>query len=279
MKSFKQVTNISGWLVFAIAATVYFFSAESTGSLWDCGEFILGAYKMEVVHPPGAPLFMIVGRMFIWVAELLSDTVAHPENIAFAVNVMSGVSTALGAMFLTWITIILGKNALVGRTGKPDSAQILALAGAGIAAGLAMTFATSVWFSAVEGEVYAMSTFFTCLTLWSMMKWYNLPDEPKNDRWLVFVVYVVALSIGVHLLSLLTFPALALFYYFKKYKNHTFMGMAAAAGVGVVTIVAMQSLVITGLAKLWRQMELFTVNGLGLPFQSGFVPTDRKSVV
>ncbi len=153
MKSFKQVTNISGWLVFAIAATVYFFSAESTGSLWDCGEFILGAYKMEVVHPPGAPLFMIVGRMFIWVAEMLSDTVAHPENIAFAVNVMSGVSTALGAMFLTWITIILGKLALVGRTQKPDASQALALAGAGIAAGLAMTFATSVWFSAVEGEV------------------------------------------------------------------------------------------------------------------------------
>ncbi|TAK37804.1 MAG: DUF2723 domain-containing protein, partial [Saprospiraceae bacterium] len=264
---------ISGWLVFAIAATVYFFSAESTGSLWDCGEFILGAYKMEVVHPPGAPLFMIVGRMFIWVAEMLTDTVAHPENISFAVNVMSGVCTAFGAMFLCWVTIILGKNALVGRTGKPDAAQKLALAGAGIAAGLAMTFATSVWFSAVEGEVYAMSTFFTCFTLWAMMKWYNLPDEPKNDRWLVFVVYLAALSIGVHLLSLLTFPALALFYYFKKYKNHSFLGMVAAAGVGVVAIVAMQSLVITGLAKLWRQMELFTVNGLGLPFHSGFVPT------
>ncbi|MFQ5446810.1 MAG: DUF2723 domain-containing protein [Saprospiraceae bacterium] len=273
MKSFKQVTNISGWLVFAMAAVVYFFSAESTGSLWDCGEFILGAYKMEVVHPPGAPLFMIVARMFIWVAEIMTDTVAHPENIAFAVNVMSGVCTAFGAMFLSWVTIILGKHALVGREGKPDSAQTLALAGAGIVAGLAMTFATSVWFSAVEGEVYAMSTFFTCLTLWAMIKWYNLPDQPKNDRWLVFVVFAAALSIGVHLLSLLTFPALALFYYFKKYKKHTFRGMVVASGIGIIAILAMQSLVITGIAKLWRQMELFTVNELGLPFHSGFVPT------
>ncbi len=273
MNSFKSVTNITGWLVFAIAAVVYYLSAEPTGSLWDCGEFILGAYKMEVVHPPGAPLFMIVGRIFIWFAQIFSDTQAHPENIAFAVNFMSGISTAFGAMFLAWVTIILGKMALVGRDGPTSPGENLALAGAGLVAGLAMTFTTSVWFSAVEGEVYAMSTFFTCLTMWTMIKWYHLPDEPTHDRWLVFTVYAAALSIGVHLLSLLTFPALALFYYFKKYKNHTLLGMAVAAGIGVAIIVGIQSLIITGIAQLWEGMELFTVNSLGLPFHSGLIPT------
>ena len=267
------MTNLTGWLVFALAAIVYMLSAESTGSLWDCGEFILGAYKMEVVHPPGAPLFMIVGRMFISVAELLTDTVAHPENIAYAVNLMSGLCTAFGAMMVCWVAMILGKMTLVGREGDTDSSQNLALAGAGLATGLAMTFASSIWFSAVEGEVYAMSTFFTCLTLWSMIKWYNLPDTPSNDRWLVFTVYAAALSIGVHLLSLLTFPALALFYYFKKYKEHTFMGMTAAVIAGGIAIVAIQKLVITGIAELWKTMEILTVNSFGLPFHSGLVPT------
>jgi hypothetical protein len=273
MNSFKSITNIAGWLVFAIAATVYYLTAEPTGSLWDCGEFILGAYKMEVVHPPGAPLFMIVARVFIWFAELFSDTKAHPENIAFAVNIMSGVCTAFGAMFVAWITIILGKLALVRREGTPDTGQTFALAGAGLTAGLSMTFASSVWFSAVEGEVYAMSTFFTALTMWSMMKWYHLPNEIRHDRWLVFTVYASALSIGVHLLSLLTFPALALFYYFKKYKKHTIWGMLASAGLGVVAILAIQVLIVTGIAKLWKAMELMMVNGLGMPFHSGLVPT------
>ena len=273
MNSFKSVTNITGWLVFVSAAIVYMLSAESTGSLWDCGEFILGAYKMEVVHPPGAPLFMIVGRMFIWVADLFTDIKAHPENIAYSVNLMSGISTAFGAMMIAWVTIILGKMAMVGRGGTTDSSQNLALAGAGLATGMAMTFCSSIWFSAVEGEVYAMSTFFTCLTLWSMIKWYNLPDTPSNDRWLVFTVYAAALSIGVHLLSLLTFPALALFYYFKKFKNHTFMGMVAAVIASGIAIVAIQKLVITGIAELWKTMEIFAVNTFGLPFHSGLVPT------
>lgn len=273
MKSFNSITTISGLLVFVTAAVVYILSAESTGSLWDCGEFILGAYKMQVVHPPGAPLFMLVGRMFITVAELVSDTKAHPEYIAYAVNVMSGIFTALGAMLVCWVTMILGKLSLVGRDGATTSGQNIALAGAGIVAGLAMTFSTSIWFSAVEGEVYAMSTFFTCLTLWSMVKWYHLPDEPANDRWLVFVVFAAALSIGVHLLSLLTFPALAILYYLKKYKNPTTMGILLASVVGMVLIVAIQSLVITGIAQMWRQMELIMVNEFGLPFHSGFVPT------
>ncbi|GIV32377.1 MAG: membrane protein [Saprospiraceae bacterium] len=272
MRSFKSLSTITGLLVFAIAATVYVLSAESTGSLWDCGEFILGAYKLEVVHPPGAPLFMLVGRMFITVAELISDTKAHPEYIAYAVNVMSGICTALAAMLLCWVTIMLGKLALVGREESPTTAQAIAIAGAGLIAGLAMTFSTSVWFSAVEGEVYAMSTFFTCLTLWGMVKWYTLPDTPTHDRWLVFVIFSAALSIGVHLLSLLTFPALGILYYLKKYREPRFIGMLVASFVGLLFIPAIQGLVITGIPKMWRQLELLMVNGLGLPFHSGLVP-------
>ena len=269
MNSFKKLHNISGWIVFAISSVVFYLSAERVGSLWDCGEFITGAYKLEVVHPPGAALFMIVGRVFTFLAEIISN---NPEDISFAVNLMSGLCTAFTAMFVAWVAGILGKMALVGRTGEPDTSQNIVLAGTAIIAGLTTAFSTSIWFSAVEGEVYAMSTMFTAMTLWTMIKWYHLPDEPKNDRWVILTVYIAALSIGIHLLSLLTFPALALFYYFKKYKKHTVAGMAAAAGLGVAFIVGIQTLIIIGIPKLWGWFELMMVNGLGLPFHSGIVP-------
>lgn len=270
MGSNNRLHTIAGWLVFAIAMTVYFFSAERTGSLWDCGEFILGAYKLQVVHPPGAPFFILVGRVFTWFAELLSD---NPADIAFAVNLMSGICTAFAAAFVCWVTIILGRFAMVGRGGAADSGQNIALAGAGVVAGLTTAFATSIWFSAVEGEVYAMSTFFTTLTLWSMMKWYSLPDSQKADRWLLFTVYAAGLSTGVHLLSILTFPALALFYYFKKNDNPTWRGILIAAIVGVAIIVGIQSFIIVGIPGLWSTFELMMVNGLGLPFHTGIIPT------
>lgn len=270
MKSYKNWYNIAGWLVFAIATIVYYFSVERTGSLWDCGEFITGAYKLQVVHPPGAPLFVLVGRIFTLFAELFSD---DPADIAFAVNMMSGVCTALAATFVCWITIMLGKLTLAGRTETVDQGQAIALSAAGVVAGLTTAFASSIWFSAVEGEVYAMSTMFTAMTAWATVKWYALPDEPKHDKWLVFAVYATGLSIGVHLLSLLTFPALALFYYFKKYEKTSLLGMAIAAVIGVASIVLIQTLVIVGIPTLWSKMELMTVNGMGLPVHSGLIPT------
>ncbi|MEM1214137.1 MAG: DUF2723 domain-containing protein [Bacteroidota bacterium] len=266
----KRLHRLTGWVVFAIAAFVYFLSVERTGSLWDCGEFILGAYKLQVVHPPGAPLFVLIGRLFTWFAELFSD---NPEDIAFSVNLMSGLCTAFAASFIAWVTIMLGRHAMVGREADTDNGQDIALAGGGLVAGLATAFASSIWFSAVEGEVYAMSTMFTALTLWAVVKWYVLPDTPKADRWMIFAIYAAGLSIGVHLLSMLTFPALALFYYFKKYEKTNFLGMAAAAGIGVVTIVVLQKLVIVGIPTLWTKMELLLVNEMGLAPQSGIVPT------
>jgi hypothetical protein len=208
--------------------------------------------------------------MFTWVAELFSD---NPEDIAFSVNLMSGICTAFAATFIAWTTIMLSKMAMVGRAGETDSNQDIALAGGGLVAGLATAFATSIWFSAVEGEVYAMSTMFTALTLWAVVKWYVLPDEPRSDRWLIFAVYSAGLSIGVHLLSMLTFPALALFYYFKKYKEHSLLGMAAAAASGVAAIVLIQQLIIVGIPQLWTKMELLLVNGFGMAPQTGIIPT------
>ncbi len=269
MDSFRKVTNLSGWIVFIISFIVLGSSVESTGSLWDCGEFILGAYKLQVVHPPGAPLFVLVGRLFTILGEAFSS---EPSGIAVAVNLMSAMCTALTAMFVAWVTMIMGKMAYVGREEEPDRATNLALAGAGIAAGLATAFATSIWFSAVEGEVYAMSTFFTAMVLWAMVKWYHLPKDSKHDKWILFAVYAAGLSIGVHLLSLLTFPALALFYYYKKFSKPTLKGAIIAAGAGVLFIVATQSLIITGLPSLWLRYEIMMVNGLGLPFHSGLIP-------
>lgn len=267
--SFKTLNNIAGWLVFGIAAIVLGMAAEPTGSLWDCGEFISGAYKLQVVHPPGAPIFLLVGRLFAWVGSLISD---NPANIASAVNLMSALCTAAAAMFVCWSTTILARLALDGRGHEPVGGHAIAVAGAGLVAGLTTAFTTSIWFSAVEGEVYAMSTFFTAMTLWATLKWYNLPDTADADRWLVFAFYSTALSIGVHLLSLLTFPALAMFYYFKKAKKPTVWGTLVAAGAGVVFIVAIQKLIIAGIPAFWAFFDKVLVNSFGMPFFSGIVP-------
>ncbi len=260
--NFKLWNNIAGWLVFAITAAVFYFSIESTGSLWDCGEFVAGADKLQVVHPPGAPLFLLIGRLFVMVGKLFSNA---PETAALAVNMMSGLCTAFGAMFICWTTSTLGKMALVGRNEEDmNMGQIIAATGGGLVAGLTSAFITSNWFSAVEGEVYAMSTFFTCLTIWAIVKWYQLPNTAKSDRWIIFAIYASSLSIGVHLLSLLTFPALALFYYFKKYENHTLKGVVLAGLAGVGLVVGMQKLIVTGIPGLWGNLELFFVNTMGM---------------
>ncbi len=265
---FKMLNNIAGWIVFAISAAVLCLAAEPTGSLWDCGEFISGAYKLQVVHPPGAPIFLLVGRMFTWVASVVSS---DPQSIAYSVNILSALCTAFAATFICWSTTILGRMALVGRDGEISQGQSIAIVGAGIVAGLTTAFCSSIWFSAVEGEVYAMSTFFTCLTLWATLKWYQLPNNADADRWLVFAMFATALSIGVHLLSLLTFPALAMFYYFKRSKSITVVGTLAAAVVGVLFIVGIQYFIIAGIPRFWAYFDKLFVNSFGMPFYSGIL--------
>jgi len=270
MKSFKQSNNIVGWVVFTIAAIVYALTAEPTGSLWDCGEFIAGAYKLQVVHPPGAPIFLLVGRMFTFVAETIFPD--DPAKIAHSVNLMSGFCTAFAAMFACWSTTILAKMTLVGRKGELTQPQTIVTLGAGLVAGLATAFSTSVWFSAVEGEVYAMSFFFTALVFWAMIKWYHLPNNKESDRWIIFAAYMAGLSIGVHLLSLLTFPAIAMFYYYKKYENNfTWKGLIISIGVGVGLLILVQAVIILNLPKFGAAFDLFFVNSMGLPYGSGLL--------
>lgn len=269
MASFKTLNNLAGWLVFAVAAIVLGLAAEPTGSLWDCGEFISGAYKLQVVHPPGAPIFLLVGRLFTWVASMVSS---NPETIAYSVNLLSALSTASAGMFICWSATILSRLALADHEGELSVGQSVAIVGGGIVAGLTTAFCSSIWFSAVEGEVYAMSTFFTCLTLWATLKWYALPNTADSDRWLVFALFAAALSLGVHLLSLLTFPALAMFYYFKKSKSHTVIGTLIAAFVGVLFIVGIQYFIIAGIPRFWAWFDKLFVNSFGLPFYSGIIP-------
>ncbi len=245
-------------------------SAERVGSLWDCGEFVLGAYKLQVVHPPGAPLFLLIGRMFTWVATIFSD---NPSDIAFAINLMSGISTSLAAVFAGWITMMFGKIGMVGREGTTDEGQNIALALGGLVTGLATAVTSSIWFSAVEGEVYAMSTMFTAMTYWAAVKWYYLPEGKDADRWLVLSIFTAGLSIGVHLLSLLTFPAIALLYYFKKYENHTLLGGLISLVVGVFTIGFFQKVIIVMIPTLWMKLDIMMVNDLGMPVHSGLIPT------
>ena len=270
MQSLKKYSNITGLLVFVISLIVYYHSVERTGSLWDCGEFILGAYKLQVVHPPGAGLFVLIGRMFAWLASVFSD---DPADIAFAVNFMSAICTSIAAMMIAWITIMFGKLALLGRTNEPNQAQIVALSFAGLASGLATAFSTSIWFSAVEGEVYAMSTMFTVITLWAATKYYYIDDESVADRWLVLSLFVSGMSVGVHLLSILSLPAIALLVYYKKYKEHTFTGALIAMAAGVGAIVFIMKGIIVGIPTLWQKMELLLVNTFGLPVHSGIIPT------
>ncbi len=269
MTSFKGISRIISWTVFVIAAVVYFLTAERTGSLWDCGEFILGAQKLQVVHPPGAPLFMLIGRLFTYVAELVSN---DPADIAFSINLMSGIFTAFGAGLVAQITMIFGKRILKTEE-ELSQPELFTLAAAGLVGGLTTAFCTSIWFSAVEGEVYALSTFFTILTFWASIKWYDLPDTKSNDRWLVFVALSAGLSIGVHLLSILTFPAVALLYYFKKYEKTTLLGALLSMVIGAISVVFVMKGIIAGIPGIWKFFEIPMVNNMGLPFHTGIIPT------
>lgn len=268
-KHYNLLKNLAGWVVFGVTLVVFAMTTERSGSLWDVGEFIAGAYKLQVVHPPGAPLFLLIGRIFSMFGELFSS---EPSGIAFAVNLLSAFSTAFAAMFTAWICIRLSKHVLVGRSTETTQGQNIALALGGVVAGFSGAFATSVWFSAVEGEVYALSTFFTMLTLWATVKWYTLPETKENDRWLLLAFYAIGLSIGVHLLSVLIIPSLALFYYYKKSEKTTIKGFIIATLLGLVSLIVIQKGVIIGLPILWSKFELLTVNSLNMPIHSGLIP-------
>lgn len=257
----RKLDLITGWVVFAIATLVYFLTVEPTASWWDCGEFIATAYKLQVTHPPGAPLFQMLGRVFSLFAG--GDT----SKVAMMINLMSVLSSSFTILFLFWTITMLAEKALKS-SGELTDDKIYIIIGAGLVGALAYTFSDSFWFSAVEGEVYAMSSFFTALVFWAILRWERVADEKRHLHWLVFIAYLIGLSIGVHLLNLLAIPAIAMIYYFKKY-SATPKGMILTGLVSVVILYFIMNILIPGIVQLEAKTELLFVNTFGLPFDSG----------
>ncbi|HEX7584124.1 MAG TPA: DUF2723 domain-containing protein [Prolixibacteraceae bacterium] len=262
MKNFKQLNNIVGWLTFLVAATTYLLTIEPTASFWDCGEFITTSFKLEVGHPPGAPLFMIMGRFFNLFAS-------SPSKVAIMVNAMSGLASAFTILFLFWTITHLAKK-LIKADGEYTMGQTIAILGSGVVGALAYTFSDTFWFSAVEGEVYASSSLFTAMVFWAILKWENEADEPHANRWIVLIAYLMGLSIGIHLLNLLAIPAIVFVYYFRKYKA-TRNGILLSLLISLVILGVVMYGIIPGVITIATWFELIFVNGLGLPFNSGAV--------
>ncbi|MBR2166583.1 MAG: DUF2723 domain-containing protein [Paludibacteraceae bacterium] len=257
MKQFKLWNTVCGWVVFAIAAATYLLTMEPTASFWDCGEFISSAWKLDVGHPPGAPFFMLMGHFFSLFA---SDT----SHVAMCVNALSALASAFTILFLFWTITALAKKLV-----QPENLwKGIGILGAGAVGALAYTFSDTFWFSAVEGEVYASSSLFTAVVFWLILKWDEQADEEGSDRWLILIAYLMGLSIGVHLLNLLTIPAIGLVYYFRKYE-FSWKGLIYAFLASCLVLLVILYGIIPGVPTLIGWFELFFVNVLGCPFNTG----------
>jgi hypothetical protein len=264
MNNYKKLNIILGWIIFAIASVVYILTTEPTASFWDCGEYISTSYKLQVGHPPGAPLFQLIGRFFSLFAF------GNTALVAQMVNIMSALSSSFTILFLFWSITMLAKK-LSRSQGEMNKSKMLAIFGSAVVGALAYTFSDSFWFSAVEGEVYAMSSFFTAIVFWAILKWDEKADEPHSIRWLVFIAYLIGLSIGVHLLNLLAIPAIALVYYFRKYKTTSYKGVIITLLISIVILSIIMNGIIPWIVQLAAKFELFFVNTLSLPFNTGTV--------
>ncbi len=263
LQDFKRWNTIAGWASFIIAFVVYLLTLEPTASWWDCGEYIATAYKLQVGHPPGAPTFQLLGRFFSLFAF------GNTANVAMMINVMSAFSSAITILFLFWTISFLARKLVKAENGYTLS-QAISILGSAFIGAMAFTFSDSFWFSASEGEVYAMSTAFTAITFWVILKWETVADEKHNLRWLILIAFLIGLTIGVHLLNLLTIPAITFVYYFKKYKPTT-KGMIMAFVVSMLILAALMYILIPGIVKWAGSFELFFVNSLGMPFNSGTI--------
>ena len=262
MKQYKLVDNIFGWVAFVIAAIVYCSTIEPTASFWDCPEFITTAYKQEIGHPPGAPFFMLMGNFF---THFASDT----TQVAKMVNTMSALLSAVCIMFLFWTITHLARKLIIGDWKEMTTSKMIAIEASGMVGALIYTFSDTFWFSAVEGEVYAFSSAFTAVVFWLILKWEDHADEPHSDRWLVLIAYMTGLSIGVHLLNLLCIPAIVLVYYYKKVPQANLKGSLIALIVSFLVVVAVLYGVVPGIITVGGWFELFFVNVLGCPFNTG----------
>ena len=262
--SFKKINNLVGWGVFAIATIVYFLTMEPTVSWWDCGEYISTAYKLQVGHPPGAPTFQLIGRFFTLFA--FGDV----TKVAMMINIMSCLCSSLTILFLFWTISMLAQKLWMSEGEKAPKANQIAVIVASAIGALAYTFTDSFWFNAVEGEVYAMSSMLTAITFWAILKWEKVSDEPNHYRWLILIAYIIGLSIGVHLLNLLTIPAITYIVYFKKYK-FSWKGFFWSGVIAVAITGFIQVILIPAIVSLAGDFELFFVNVCGMPFNSGTI--------
>lgn len=265
MKRYHLVNNIIGWLVGIAACIVYIMTAEATASWWDCGEYAATAFKMQVGHPPGAPSFQLFGRLFSMFSE--------PESAARAINIMSAVCSGLGIMFLYWSITLLGKMLLRGQKVEIQLSdyRVWAVFAAGVVGAMAYCFSDTYWFSAVESEVYAMSSFFTAVVFWAILKWEEQSDDPHSLRWIVLICFLVGIAIGVHLLNLLTIPAICYVVYFKKWKEVTPKGFIITGIISVVLLAIVLWGIIPGIVNVSSAFDVFFVNKLHLGFNSGTI--------
>ena len=262
MKRYRFINNISGWAVFLIATVTYLLTLEPTASLWDCGEFIASGFKLEVGHPPGNPVFMVMARFFTLFAG------GDVSKAAVMVNAMSGIVSAFTILFLFWTITHLARKIIIRTEDSFTMPRIIAVVASGAVGALAYTFSDSFWFSASEGEVYAMSATFTAITFWAILKWEIVADEKHSLRWLILIAFLIGLTIGIHLLNLLAIPAITFVYYFRKYKP-TRKGMIIAGLVSVFILFLMMYIFIPGIVKLAGSFELFFVNSIGIHQGSG----------
>ena len=270
MKQFRIVDNAIGWLTFVIAAVVYCSTIEPTASFWDCPEFITTGYKLEIGHPPGAPFFMLTANLF-------SQFVSDPSDVARMVNTMSALLSAACIMFLFWTITHLVRKLIVGTPQAPEGdvglplRKLIAIEASGLVGALIYTFSDTFWYSAVEGEVYAYSSAFTAVVFWLILKWEDHADEPHSDRYLVLITYMTGLSIGVHLLNLLCVPAIVLVYYYRRFPNADLKGSAVALLVSMAIVAAILYGVVPGIITVGGWFELLFVNTLGMPFNTGLI--------
>ena len=264
MKQYNLVNNVVGWLTFLVAAFVYCSTIEPTASFWDCPEFITTGYKLEIGHPPGAPFFMLTANLF---SQFASD----PSQVARMVNTMSALLSATTILFLFWSITHLTRKLILKDWNSLTTAKLIAIEASGLVGALIYTFSDTFWFSAVEGEVYAYSSAFTAVVFWLILKWEDHADEPHSDRWLVLIAYMTGLSIGVHLLNLLCIPAIVLVYCYRRFPNIELKGSLIALAVSFVIVAAVLYGVVPGIITVGGWFELFFVNTLGCPFNTGEV--------
>ena len=262
-ENFKKWNIILGWIVFAIALITYSLTLEPTVSAWDCGEYISTSVKLEVGHPPGAPLFQMLGAFFAMFTSNVNE-------IAKMVNFMSALASAFTILCMFWTLTNLTKKLALKR-GNISEGKYIAILGSSIVGSLAYTFSDSFWFSAVEGEVYAMSSFLMALLFWLGLKWESEIHTPRGHKWLILISFVVGLSFGVHILSLLVIPAIVLLYFFKTYKNINAKTTAVATVVSVVVLMFVFKFLFPFTLKFFSVSELFFINSIGMPYNSGSI--------